>query len=380
MKVLLLGNYLNLRQESMQRFAEMLANGLRQAGCDVRLVRPPLLLGRMFKSRQSTFAKWVGYVDCFIFYPAVLFWQSRWADVVHVCDHANSVYIPSLLRKPNIVTCHDMLAIRAARGEILDTPTGLTGRVYQSWILRSLKLSDFVACVSSQTYQETTGLTGLPPGRINVVPNALNYPYRPMGQAEISEQLRRITADVQLPFFLHVGGNQWYKNRSGVLRIFAELAKDDRYQAHKLVMVGKAFTGEMERLADELNLHERLVKLEAVSNEELRALYSAADALLFPSLYEGFGWPILEAQACGCLVITSDRSPMTETSGGSAVLIDPGDPRMAAATIISSWTRRDELIQAGSVNATHYDVPNMVRKYMATYLSILSRNKRNGFY
>ena len=125
-----------------------------------------------------------------------------------------------------------------------------------------------------------------------------------------------------------MGGNQWYKNREGVIRILARLlaSRPDLTGALKLVMAGKPPTEAMLHLVSKENLNGMVFFLGKVSNEQLCALYSSAEALVFPSLREGFGWPILEAQACGCPVVTSDRPPMNHLGGTAALLANPEDP------------------------------------------------------
>lgn len=366
MKVLLLGNYDNLRQQSMQRFAEMLRAGLTAAGHEVRLVRPPVWLGRLRRS-ETGLGKWIGYIDRFLLYPPLLRRQIRLADVVHICDQANAVYVPQLRGKPHLVTCHDMLAIRAALGQIPESRVGWTGRLYQRWILRGLRRMQAIACVSAQTSEELRRVAGVPEGRIAIVPNALNYPYRPMPAAEAEAHLRALGLSEARPFFLHVGGNQWYKNRPGVLRLFAELVKHPDYRLHRLIMAGKPWTDEMRQLAASLNLHDRVIERVEVSNEQLRALYSSAEALLFPSLQEGFGWPIAEAQACGCPVVTTARAPMTEVGGSAAIYIDPDDPAGAAGEIASGLSERERWRQAGLSNARRFSTEAMVDGYLRCY-------------
>lgn len=366
MKILLLGNYENLRQQSMQRFAEMLRAGLTAAGHEVRLVRPPVWLGRLRRG-ETGLGKWIGYIDRFLLYPPLLRRQIRWADVVHICDQANAVYVPQLRGRPHLVTCHDMLAIRAALGEIPESPTGWTGRLYQRWILRGLRQARAVACVSGQSAEELQRVASLPEARVTVVHNALNYPYRPMATAEAQAHLHALDLDPAQPFFVHVGGNQWYKNRPGVLRLFAELIKQPAFRAHRLVMAGKPWTEEMRALCTELKLDGRVDERVEVSNEQLRALYSRAEALLFPSLSEGFGWPIAEAQACGCPVVTTHRPPMTEVGGEAAIYIDPADPTGAAGVIASALSERERWRMAGLANAARFSTQAMLDAYVHWY-------------
>ena len=366
MKILLVGNYENLRQQSMQRFAEMLREGLTAAGHEVRLVCPPVWLGRLRRG-DTGLAKWIGYLDRFVLYPPLLRRQIRWADVVHICDQANAVYVRYLRAKPHLVTCHDMLAIRAALGEIPESPTGWTGRLYQRWILRGLRQAQAVACVSGQSAEELQRVAALPEARVTVVHNALNYPYRPMAAAEAKAHLHALHMDPAQPFFVHVGGNQWYKNRPGVLRLFAELAQHPAYRDHRLVMAGKPWTGTMRTLTTDLKLADRVDERVEVSNEQLRALYSMAEALLFPSLAEGFGWPIAEAQACGCPVVTTGQPPMNEVGGKAAIYIDPADPAGAATRIAVALTERERWRTAGLENAARFSTSAMVAGYVQCY-------------
>lgn len=350
----------------MQLFAELMLRDLAAAGHDVRLVRPPVVLGRLRKG-ETGLAKWIGYLDRFLLYPLLLRWQIRGVDVVHICDHVNAVYIPHLRGKPHVITCHDMLAIRSALGEIPDNPTRWSGRIYQRWILKNLCKAQMVICVSRQTQEEIKRITGLDSSRVMMVPNALNYPYRPMDSKEARPRLQALGLDVARPFFLHVGGNQWYKNRAGVLRIFAELIKMPEYRNHYLVMAGKPWTYELRQLARSLALEKHVLELVGAENGDLCALYSMAAALLFPSLHEGFGWPIIEAQACGCPVITTNRPPMTDVGGEAAIYIDPSDTAGAISNIAEGLGDRERRRVQGLENAANYSPEAMIGSYVDLY-------------
>ena len=100
----------------MQRFVELLRHGLTEAGCDVHRIQPSPVMGRL-KPGESGLGKWLGYFDRYVLFQPRLRRLVQWADVVHICDQSNSVYVPWLKGKPNVVTCHDMLAIRSALGD-----------------------------------------------------------------------------------------------------------------------------------------------------------------------------------------------------------------------------------------------------------------------
>ena len=371
MKVLLIGNYENNRQESMQRFVELLRHGLTEVGCDVQRIPPAPVMGRL-KPGESGLGKWLGYIDRFVLFPPHLRRLVQWADVVHICDQANSVYVPWLKGKPNVVTCHDMLAIRSALGTIPQNPTRWSGRIFQHWILRGLRQAQRVVCVSEQTRIELLSIANLPSERTAVTPNALNYRYRPMERAEAEGHLRALGLADKRPYLLHVGGNEWYKNRDGVVRIFGHLAKLPGYGQHRLFLVGKPWTTRLRNCVAEMGLVGRIKELVEVSNESLRALYSMAEALIFPSLHEGFGWPIIEAQACGCLVITTDRAPMTEVGGNAAVYVDPTDEMAAASTIAESFKGRHTFRKAGFLNAARFSNEVMIAGYIEAYQTVLA--------
>jgi len=108
--------------------------------------------------------------------------------------------------------------------------------------------------------------------------------------------------------------------------------------------------------------------LTGVSDETLRALYSMAGALVFPSIAEGFGWPILEAQACGCPVMTTNAPAIRETSGGAAIHVEEGNWTRALRDLLAmEETQRAALVAAGMKNARRFSVKRMAREYVEFY-------------
>jgi glycosyltransferase involved in cell wall biosynthesis len=371
MKILLVGNYIHDSQQSMQRFAKLMMQSLRAIGHDVRVVQPKPFFGKLAPG-ETGLGKWLGYVDRFLLFWPSLRREAAWADVVHICDHANAVYAPFLGSKPHVVTCHDVLAIRSALGEISSHATRWSGRMFQRWIVHGLRQAQLVVCVSNQTRAELLRIARLASGRTPVVHNALNYPYRPMPPDEARARIRALHPTENWPFFLNVGGNQWYKNRAGVVRIFAGLANLPGFERHHLVMVGKPWPRDVRQLVQSYGLSARIHECVQVCEEDLRALYSLAEALLFPSLEEGFGWPILEAQACGCPVIVSGRPPMTEVAGDAAIYIQPDEEAVAAQLIVQGFAKKDSLAEAGLKNVERFSAARMLEGYVEAYASVLN--------
>lgn len=375
MNILLIGNYENDEQESMQRFADFMARGLTCAGHEVRTLRPGVFVGQLCPSAKG-FGKWLGYVDKFGVFPRALRSSICWADVVHICDHSNSFYTRYMKNAPHVVSCHDLMAIRSALGEIPENRTGWTGRQLQRMIVSGLTAAQHVVCVSEATRRDLLRITGLPKDRVSRVYNSLNYPYSPMDQNEALARTRKFSLDFGQSFLLNVGGNQWYKNRLGVLQIFRHLRKLAPERNLKLIMVGKPWTEAMRGFVIEHGMTDVAFELTGVSNEDLRALYSTATMLLFPSLQEGFGWPIIEAQACGCPVLTSNRPPMDEVGGKAVIYVDPEDPESAALAARCALEKIPSMRGPSLLNAKRFNSSITIAAYLSIYDRVCSERPR----
>lgn len=375
MRIVVVGNFAADRQESMQRFAELLAGGLRDRGHHVVTLRPEPRLSRVAGPyRYAGVPKYLGYLDKFVLFPRRLrrSLAGAEADVVHIVDHANAAYAAACAGVPALATCHDLLQIRAALGELPAQRVGRMGRRYQAWIRDAIGRLPHAACVSTRTRTDVLRLTRLTAERVSVIPNALNHPYGRIPAQEARARLSGRLAGCDGGFLLNVGGGQWYKNRPGLLRIHARL-RATLPACPPLVMVGKELSAADEALRRELGLREHVVLLGSVTNAELEALYSLAEGLLFPSLEEGFGWPIAEAQACGCPVFTSDREPMSEVGGQSACTFDPTDVEGAAAAIVAAWPSRQARARLGITEAGRWAPARMLEAYEQVYRRLSQR-------
>jgi len=268
MKILLLGNYQPDAIQSMELFATMLETHLTQLGHQVRLIRPQPWLGNLKRSPEAL-RKWLGYIDKLILFPAKLRQALSWADVVHICDHGNAVYTKYLRHTPHIVTCHDLLAIRAGLGEFTEHKTQWTGKQLQRAIVNGLNRAQKVACVSDQTRKDLMRLSSLPSNAVSLIHMGLNYPYTRTKATEAKQRLEALGIPQDRCFFLHVGANHWYKNRLGVLSIFYHLMLKLKQSKFYLVMAGKPFTEEMHEFIKTYNLGQTVIELVEVDNEDL---------------------------------------------------------------------------------------------------------------
>ncbi len=373
--VLLIGNYPADQQQSMQRFAQMMLQGLTAAGVPARLIQPQPLLGR-FTLAGGFVAKWLGYLDKFFFFPRQLRGQLTSAvDLVHICDHSNAMYAAHVRKRPVVVTCHDLLAVRGALGEETDCPASATGKYLQRWVVSGLRKAAAVVCASPATLRDAERIVRRTEGRpqILLIHHGLNFPYRKQAADRARKLLSRVEGlDLERPFALHVGSNLRMKNREGVLRIFA-LTKND--WNGQLVFAGLGLTPELRSLGQELGVLERVVEVEGPENELLEALYSTAMVLLYPSRFEGFGWPIIEAQACGCPVICSNREPMSEVGGEGALTAEVDDePAMARALLeLTAPAERARWSEKSLRNAERFQAEKMIEHYIDLYRALGAR-------
>jgi glycosyltransferase involved in cell wall biosynthesis len=363
MRILLIGNYAPDRQESMLRFAELMHRELTARGHSVMLLQPKPILGGS--------SKWLGYADKFLLFPFTLNRVKKKYDVVHLCDHSNSIYAKYLVDLPNIATCHDVLAIKSALGEVPQNIVSSTGRKLQQLILDGLKIVRYVVCDSEISREDMLRVTGRAAETSAVVYLSLNYDYCPMPRAEALALLDRLGFDARTAYFIHVGGAAWYKNRLMLLRLFSKLrtliVEAGQPPVPRLLFVGGALDAEMLAFVREAGLDGQVVHLSGVSNEDLRAAYSLSSGLLFPSLQEGFGWPVLEAQSCGCPVFATRRKPMTELGGDAAVYFDPANVDAAARIVCNALPQSESLRRKGFENVRRFSIQNMIDGYLKAY-------------
>jgi glycosyltransferase involved in cell wall biosynthesis len=394
MKILLVGNYLPDRQHSMQRFASMLREGLRARGHEVRLARPRPAFGgkaedngraartpnaagpRTDNAPQRGLArKWFAYVDKYIVFPRVLGPLARWADVVHICDHSNAMYVAQLRGKPHVVTCHDLLAVRGALGENTDCPATLTGKLLQRWILRSLQRAQVVVCVSSATRQDLIRLGG---PAMEARSSVVMLGVMPAMSGDAGKAAQALLADFPgikagRPFLLNVGSSLRRKNRDGALRIFKKISEQLDCD---LIFAGEPLSEELKRVKQEIGLNGRVIEVPRPSDAMLGALYARAFALLYPTKYEGFGWPAIEAQTCGCPVISSQSTSIPEVVGDSALLRAPEDEDGFATDVLRlrMGSLREELIARGFENVKRFKPERMVNDYLEIYQKACTPN------
>jgi len=388
MNIVLLVHPNFLASKSMPRFARMIAEGMRTRGhCVDEFTAQPLFYKLPVPLRLR---KWLGYIDQFIVFPLQMRWRLRRlpADALFVfSDQALGPWVPLVAKRPHAIHVHDFMALRSALGEFSENPTGWTGRQYQRLIRRGFEQGRVFVSGSEKTRSDLHRFLPKGPDVSTVVHHGLNFPFRRMSQAECATTLS--PAGLTLPpsgFLLHVGGNQWYKNRAGVLEIYQAYVTTTS-RPLPLWMVGDSPTPLMREMAERMAGKGEVRFLTGLFNEAVCAAYSSARLMLFPSLAEGFGWPIAEAMACGCVVLTTDEAPMTEVGGDVAFYIprrsngtaaewaDQAAKRVAAVLDLLSPAALQKLRQAGFSQAAKFDKERTLDAYERIYQQALGAHK-----
>lgn len=266
-------------------------------------------------------------------------------------------------RPPSVVSCLDLAIVPGQR-------VSWMGRIY-NWVSIHyvLKGADHILAISETTKQEIVRKANISPDRITVTPLSHDRDlYQPVRDANRLEALRKKMGLLR-PYLLSTVSTIWFrKNILNIVKSFAEFKKQGGSN-HLLVFTGRkgdpVFYEEVLALIRELGLTQDVMITGGIPAEDMAALYSGAELLLFPSLYEGFGMPILEAMACGCPVITANVSAMPEVAGQAGILVDPQSVSEISSAILrvtENADLRNQLIEKGFAQAGTFDWAKTARQ------------------
>lgn len=268
-------------------------------------------------------------------------------EVFHITGDIHYVAL-ALPRRKVVLTIHDCVFLHRYRG----VKAWIIRKLYLEWPVRKASV---ITAISDSTKREIVDVTRCNPDRIMVIPDPITV-HAPVAPRQF---------DSENPRILFIGFHP-HKNLDRVI----ESLKGIRC---RLVLLGRYEERTLRSIEDagiEFETHYRL------SEERLLALYQGCDILLFPSLYEGFGMPILEAQAAGRVVVTSNVSPMKDVSDGGACLVDPysvDSIRSGLLRVIGDPSYRDTLVRRGYTVASKYLPQRIAVAYAAAYEKCLGR-------
>lgn len=291
----------------------------------------------------------------FIFINLSRLWTQVGLALHTFTDNLDLLFVPAhtmpLIRKPGlktIMTVHDLGA------EYLPSMHQLKQRLYLSFITNfQLRTATKIIAVSKSTKNDLMNKAYIPPEKIEVIYEGVDqYYFKPVNKAILDNTLNKFDLKPKR-YFLFVGTIQPRKNIGLLIKSYAKLIKKLNFKGPDLVLAGSKgwLSDRLYKLPDQLKLGSKKVKFIGwVSDSDLPSLYSGALAFVYPSLYEGFGLPILEAMSCGCPVLASNSASIPEITGNAAILSDPNDDSQLASNmekILKNDKLKDSLIRLG---------------------------------
>ncbi len=376
-RVLLVETSAKGQMSSMKRYGELLERALAEGvpgSLEVRRINlaPPEVVMRLLPTRLRGPAHhaWI------ILIGPLLLSRER-ADLVHLLDGSHGYLGRCLARMPSVATVHDLIPLLRAKGLLGDSRPGRLGRLLAGYSLKGLARMDWIVADSESTRFDLQRFTNLEPSTVCVVHPALAPDISGQGGISWGSSLPT-EADDQRKYILHLGHSGFYKNRLGVLEIFAHVRKECKVG---LVLAGPAPGPEMLRRVRELGLERDVEFVIDPKDEVLQHIYRRASLFLFPSLYEGFGWPPLEAMSLGCPVVCSSAGSLPEVVGNAA-LCCPLDEETLARSCISVLENEDlarRLTRRGRERIRHFTVKRMGDELLAVYRQVLARNGHPGY-
>lgn len=317
---------------------------------DARLVQYPISRALL----QKQIDRFWGYTR---------FAAGQQGDFNIITTEAYGYLLKALPGENTICVCHDMHGL---------TYTGPRSARYcfynlrYRWALRFLSRARFIVTVSRNTKAELLKFCPfLAEEKIIPVHNGLEDHWKKLASPEFRQHIRHAYRLEQRRVILHIGDDLWYKNTAGLIRAFARLNGSDL----ALVHVG-SLTRETLSIVHELKIGDKIVQLTGLTDDELATLYQIAEMLVVPSMSEGFGWPPLEAMACGCPTICSNIGSLREICGDASIFINPSDISdlaNAMRRLLHEKDLRDDLIVRGHTQAAKFSWKSTANAFLELF-------------
>ena len=295
-------------------------------------------------------------------------------DLLHSPYWTNPLWSPW----PTVVTVHDVIQLVLPEYRMLARQ-----RVYFELVTRALRRATAIITVSECSRRDLVRTVGVPAERVVVVENAIHEGLRPVHSAAARAAILA-RYGLSERFLLYLGANDLRKNLERLIRAYARLPgrlRDD----HQLVLAGRQWPHDHplypdpRRVVEELGLEGRVVFTGGIPEEDKATLLSAATVFAFPSLYEGFGLPVLEAMACGTPVLTANTSSLPEVTGDAAVLVDPTSVESISrglAGLLDSPEQRLMLAERGIERAGRYRWVDVAERTVKVYRRVGTQWRR----
>lgn len=311
-----------------------------------------------------------------------------WEQITLLRAHGTSgvLFCPSYVM-PLLARCPTLLAHHGSYEGYKDA-----ARAYSPWMRLKARVmydlsahrASIVSTVSEYSRQDMARYYRLNPGRIHVIPEGVDTRlFRPVPDREARSSWRRRVLGEDRPFLLYVGKPTLRRNLPNLLRAFQWL-KRERGLPHRLLLIGTSLPGtSFERDIAELGLTNDVVAIGYMAHQDIVLAYNACDVMIYPSSYEGYGMPVLEAMACGAPVIALDNTAFPEFAGGVARLLPDARVETLANGIdrlLASPAERERMLRDGPIRAARYDWLIVTRRYLDLLVQLaagdLSRKRK----
>jgi glycosyltransferase involved in cell wall biosynthesis len=289
------------------------------------------------------------------------------AGVFHILDHAHAHLIRRLPRERTVVTVHDIMPIVKWRGRL----SGSRGRppLLNLWVFSHLRRAAAIVADSVSTKNDLVALLGCDPALITVIPPGIDPCFRPYSDEERAAALTRLDLASHPRRRILLSGHQFYKNHEVSRRVIQAVARN---HGNRLEVLWLSGSDEQARaMSEAAGVQVRVFR--NLTRAQVTDAYNAADVLLFPSLHEGFGWPPLEAMACGVPVVTSTARALVETTTGAALTAEARDWQKLAELVQRALTDsklRASLREQGLARVTRYTWDACARQLTDVYARV----------
>lgn len=359
---------------SMDVYADALVRGLKKVRPDWKIIELAPALDHVSKDQPSWMIGLQKYYERYWRYPLSLNLEN--VDLFHIIDHSDGYlcYWLNRYKRPNVVTCHDLINLIKPETFKGRARFPLISMTAWQFAIQGMRKANHIITVSSHTKKDTINCLQIPPNKIAVIPNAVDPTFHPTSPETIYvfRQQQHISSDTVC--MLNVGSNNARKNISTLLEVVAAL-RNEGFPIH-FWKVGADFNNKQKYFIKENALNTCITYLGQPDEETLITIYNAADVLVAPSLYEGFGLTVIEAMACGTAVVASNITSLPEVAGDAAILTDPLDVKAIVEAIRKLHHEpayRQELVHKGLKQAGQFTWQKTAEQVAKVYETTLAK-------
>jgi glycosyltransferase involved in cell wall biosynthesis len=285
-------------------------------------------------------------------------------DLYHITNQNMSVLNYYSNISTNVITVHDIAYFKYHANPLK--------KIFSRLVYRGIKYSDFLIAVSNSTKNDLINYFTVPEEKIRVIHHGVDSAFKPLAPKDVEEVYTKYNIDKNCRYILHVGGNAPRKNLPVLIKAFHRLINGFKIKNVKLLKINN-----MDReLIRRLKIEKYVKIIDYVPEEDLPKFYNLADVFVFPSIYEGFGFPPLEAMACGTPVITSNASSLPEVVGGAGIMLDPNDVdgfAKAMYNVLTDEGLRQEMIKRGLERVKKFSWDKAARETLEVYKEVVER-------